>query len=290
MTSSREHIHLWDNIRGAWILSVVVAHTVTSFATPQSDYYRDAGAHPIFDFLFVFIRTFRLPLYFVMAGFLAALQFERHGLAATVRNRFKRIVVPMVVGWLLMFPLLQLAIAYNLHVAGTTPFPGVVETLENAVAHADLDFYWFLYYLLLCYVTVLAVRALVCKVASDRRRMELQAGFRALLSWRWAAPCLMLASAPTMIADMNSWHLRKLPGLFDTPTSLVPVVQVVAGYSVFFAFGWLLYQNRDLLQSLERGAIGRVVSGTLMVHVCHLDAGQRSLCRHARQMGRDRDQ
>lgn len=267
MSSARDHIHLWDNIRGTWSLAVVVAHTVPSFSTPQSGYFRDAGASPIFDFLFVFVRTFRLPMYFVMAGFLAALQYERHGLAATARNRFKRIVVPMVIGWLLMFPLLQLAIAYNLHVAGTARFPGVAETLMSAIANADLDYYWFLYYLLLCYVTVLGVRALVYKVIAERWRTEMRTGFRVLLSSRWAALCFMLASAPTMIADMNTWHLRKLPGLFDTPASLLPVVQVVLGYSVFFAFGWLLYRNRDLLPCLERGAVAQVVLGTLLVPV-----------------------
>ena len=46
-----------------------------------------------------------MPAFYVMAGFFAALLLQRYGSQRTIANRFWRIVVPFVVGWIVIYPL-----------------------------------------------------------------------------------------------------------------------------------------------------------------------------------------
>src|SRR5512133_440044 len=51
-------------------------------------------------------HSFRLELFFVIAGFFARLLLERRGTREFAHNRVQRILVPLVVGWAALYPFL----------------------------------------------------------------------------------------------------------------------------------------------------------------------------------------
>ena len=60
--------------------------------------------HPGFDVLFWWIHSFRLPLFFVVAGFFAAMLLELRGRRRFLRQRVRRLLLPFLVGSLLVVP------------------------------------------------------------------------------------------------------------------------------------------------------------------------------------------
>ena len=61
-----------------------------------------------------FIHIFRMPLFYVMAGFFLALLVERRGTLEAARNRAKRILLPFVLGWLVVFPVVAFEVGVDL--------------------------------------------------------------------------------------------------------------------------------------------------------------------------------
>ena len=49
-------------------------------------------------------HIFRMSLFFFIAGFFARMMFERKGARGFWSNRAKRILVPLVAGWVVLFP------------------------------------------------------------------------------------------------------------------------------------------------------------------------------------------
>ncbi len=77
-------------------------------------------------------------------------------------------------------------------------------------------------------------------------RDSVQHGFRRLME----SPIRpVLFAVPTAV---SLWPMQS--GSFDTATSFLPSLAVLAAYGVFFAFGWLLYAHTDMLPSFSRHA------------------------------------
>jgi hypothetical protein len=56
-------------------------------------------------------------------------------------------------------------------------------------------------------------------------------------------------------------------GLIDTPHSFVPEARILFAYALFFAFGWALYLNADLLAGFGRHAWWNTAAGAVMLAV-----------------------
>jgi len=54
-----------------------------------------------------------MPVFYVMAGFFAALLLARYGLPRAANNRFWRIAVPFVVGWIVLYPIYSFLLAID---------------------------------------------------------------------------------------------------------------------------------------------------------------------------------
>jgi peptidoglycan/LPS O-acetylase OafA/YrhL len=97
---------------------------------------------------------------------------------------------------------------------------------------------WFLYYLLIYYAAAIAVLPLAARVPHMiRERMD---ALVRVLSSRWWGPALLAAVTTVTLLPMEA------PGL-DTAPALLPPPRVLVAYAVFFAFGWLLFRQRDLI-------------------------------------------
>jgi peptidoglycan/LPS O-acetylase OafA/YrhL len=202
-----------------------------------------------------FSHIFRMALFFMIAGFFGRMVLERRGMRAFVKDRSKRILLPLVAGLpiiLLTFGLLGwagtalrggdfLALAAAQQTAAQQPAGQVIFPWMHL---------WFLYYLVLFYAAALALR-----VASDalldrsgRIRRALDAVVRFVLAGVWGAALIGLPLG-AYFSTLEGWATGA--GV-PTPLALLPEAPTLVGYGAAFGFGWLAHRQIPRLLALER--------------------------------------
>ena len=156
----------------------LVLHSAISYFPFPDDYldqiYLDAKSSPFFDYLVKFIHSFRMPVFFVMAGFFAAFLFDTRGAMGFLRHRWQRVGVPLIGAWIVVYPVTAACSIYaNSLSTGPTLRALASDTvsLEHLLSTLLLHL-WFLYYLLIfCVIAVL-----IAPLLRFRARDRIQAG------------------------------------------------------------------------------------------------------------------
>lgn len=244
--------HALDALRAVMMLLGLVLHTAINYlpAIPASAGwpYQDTQTSLVFGWLIAFIHSFRMPVFFVLAGFFGALVYGKRGARGFLRHRFARVGVPLLCAWPILYAVLVGSAPYaQSFTAAPPPHPEINRGV-------DLLHLWFLYHLLVFYiVAVLVARALQRNPASWHTRCL--SAFEGLVHRGWGI--IVLAGVITLLLlPMESWQ-------FDSATSPLPAAHVLVGYGVFFAFGWLLFQRRQLLERFETRAYAYFGAGFL---------------------------
>ena len=228
----------------------LVLHSAASYtAQPLGEAwpYHDRSRHIAFDLLLFFIHLFRMPTFFVVAGFFAALLYERDGERQFIRNRARRVGLPLVVFWVAVMPLMIAGVLF-----GT--WMGLVEVPLDHVPRGPiwrlpiLGHLWFLYDLLLFYVAAVIV-------ARAARGFRLTAEATWITRPGWNVLALGLITTLTLLP-------MQVPGL-ETSAALAPPLRILAAYGAFFAFGWLLYRQREVLPLYGARWIRFLVAGLI---------------------------
>jgi glucan biosynthesis protein C len=267
-TESSERYHAMDALRAAMLLLGIVLHAGLSYShMPRSDLwpFKDSRASGLCDLVIMASGLFRMPIFFMIAGFFAARIHRKRGIAGLLRNRARRILVPFVMGWLIMFPLVRggFLVAAALERGDPAPVTAVARDLHVASLYADPYpiHLWFLEYLLIYYAVAAATSSLLARSRGTAAR-KLSNQFRSLMNARRGVVGL---------ACLTALPLFRAPlGVIPTPLSFVPDPIALAAHGVFFAFGWILFENVDLLPELARGAGVRLTLGMACVPVCGL--------------------
>jgi len=243
MESSRpQRYHSLDALRAAMMLLGLVLHSAASYIQAPIGWmwpYQDSQTSPFFNLLLAFIHLFRMPVFFVMAGFFAALLYHRDGPAGFVRNRVKRVLLPLVIFWPIVIPLTWLGFVFAARQVGGPMVWDFVRDLPP-LKRPVFGHLWFLYDLLLFYAAALLVVPAASRM-SARVRQCVADVFRAMTTRRWGV--LVLAGVTTITV------LPMERPTIETSAALVPPARILAAYAVFFAFGWLLFSQRDVVES-----------------------------------------
>lgn len=235
--------HSLDALRASMMLLGLVLHSAAGYVTTPLGGawpFRDPHQSVLFDVLVFFIHLFRMPVFFAAAGFFAALLYARDGASGFARNRAMRVLVPLVLFWAAVLPLTGLGLAFAARQVGapmlwdhTGPEPPLVR--QEILGHL-----WFLYQLLLFYAAAIVVVPLARRVPASLHQRA-HAVFRTLVGSPVGA---LLFGALTTLTMMSMSGAA-----IDTSASILPPLRILIAYGVFFAFGWLLFANRDLLAS-----------------------------------------
>src|SRR5436305_1957543 len=95
-----ERLHALDAARASALLLGIAFHATMSFLPGASKFWivADSSQSLMLSALFFTLHMFRMTAFFVLAGFFAHMSFHKKGLRGFVRDRLKRIGIPLVVG------------------------------------------------------------------------------------------------------------------------------------------------------------------------------------------------
>jgi glucans biosynthesis protein C len=250
----RRYIGL-DALRGFMMLLGIVLHAAMLYLAsppPAMPVPTDRNHSVMFDVLFDFIHSFRMPTFFLVAGFFAAMMVQRRGLLETWRNRARRILLPWLASLVLILPVtvwftinFWLAARYGTHqfipdLASLLALGAEMKQKIGPRAEQPMMAHlWFLYYLCMFYLLIPLCRWALCKSLSQQARIRQMAAspFAALILALWTALTLW----PFQGGQMHEGFIYFIPH----PPSLLY-------YGSFFVLGYAIHTYREFLPSTMR--------------------------------------
>lgn len=232
-----ERLHEMDHLRALAMLAGVVFHAALAYSPLMHDVWptADRQSSVRVDAIVWGLHLVRMPLFFLVSGFFAAWIIARRGGAALARQRVRRILVPFLVAWPLVWWSLSASTQWAaMNVQHPSPMLAFIrEWLQQPNAPAmppGTAHLWFLYYLLLFGVLHWTVRTLEL----DR-----------IGAWLVARhPVWLLIGLPAFVLPA----LASVSAPHPAPESLLPQFWAIAFYGAFFAWGTLIHARPDWLQ------------------------------------------
>jgi glucans biosynthesis protein C len=230
--------HGLDACRAAAMMLGLFFHGAISFLAAPPPFgwaIRDRSTSIVVDVLVFVCHTFRMPVFFLLAGFFGRLLHEKLGTAGFLRHRARRLLIPFVAA---LGPLM--ASLFLLWKWGDGRQPQAVrvslETVPLAPGHL-----WFLYYLLM----VLAGLTLASRLGAKIPMGGVDRLIRGAVRFRVVVFLLAIPTALTL-------HPMEFLSA-DTPLSFIPQPRILAYYFVFAAFGWMLHRQDRLIEEFGKG-------------------------------------
>lgn len=186
----------------------------------------------LIDWFAMSIHGFRMPVFFLMSGFFAAMLWQRRGLRGLVRHRVHRVAVPLAIAVVTIVPLTLGAFTLAAGISGQ----GRRAIGEEPLAGFQFFHLWFLWFLLL-----LLAGFCLCVVAG--RALARALGRSELLGPRALAAVLLILPAATLVPELMMAGRIFGP---DTSEGLAPGMPVLAYYATFFAFGAVAHAQSGL--------------------------------------------
>ena len=228
--------HGLDALRGFAMMLGIVLHAALAYFAGDADadygafWPQDDQQSPLSWIIFTFIHSWRMPTFFLLAGFFAHLVLDRRGDGYFVRDRLNRILLPLIV-----FGLIMAAIIPSIWVSAFARELSLVAPLEIPPTIGHL---WFIYHLVYLYVILVAARWVASRIP---RPLPLGRVLLTVFVNRWHVPLIILFSVITVgrfIENVEDYLLWPI-GIWDFIFSLVP-----------FLLGYGLYKRREIVDSL----------------------------------------
>ncbi len=260
-TLTTHRLDYLDAVRAFALLLGIVFHASLSFIPIFIGWaVMDISTSSIVSVFLLISHSFRMEVFFLIAGFFSHMTFHGKGARDFLKSRFMRIAIPFVIAWFILSPLIV-----SCWVMGGESMRGEVNILNSLkIGFATLEnlptgiftgsHLWFLYYLLLITTTLLLLRTLLKLHQASYRSIVRMAD--AITHWishsRFAIPALSVPTAGC-IWFMSHWGM-------DTPDkSLFPHLTVSLVYGGFFLLGWLLHRQKELITQFSRLSWGKFV-------------------------------
>lgn len=243
-----DRMHGLDNLRAVMMWLGVVIHVAALHCVePGGLEWRDPQTHPVADLIGLLIHAFRMPVFFVVAGFFMAALAHRRGPMGMLRHRALRVGLPFVVFWLPVFASVVVVSTLLAQPAGQLPALGFdLQSVPATPSGARLQtvHLWFLELLMGFAVVAAVFYGLVPKVPASWRVAT--AGACRTMVTRAGG----LAAASVFLAIVSRHHPD---GIIGVSGEVLPPLSEWLYYAPFCGFGVVLHQHRDeLLESYKR--------------------------------------
>ena len=225
-----DRFHSLDFLRAFALLMGVLLHVLMLFLEPADGSEPRLGA----SIIFIWIHTWRMPLFMLLAGFFTALSLAKRDVGNYVLNRLIRLGAPILLLW-------SVIPAIDEEANELFKTPELISWLfYNVPFTLRLDHLWFLYYLLIFYGVLLLLKSITPKIFSFIADYKLSLS-RILLLW---LPILILLS------PVN----KPTGGIFgDIPTTFGEVrIGSMLFMASFFIIGIQIHKSSQFLEYLQR--------------------------------------
>ena len=225
-----ERLHSLDFLRAFALLIGVLLHVLTLFLEPFDGSEPRLGA----SIIFIWIHTWRMPLFMLLAGFFTALSLLKRNTGNYAFNRLIRLGVPLLLLW-------SVIPAIDEEASKLFRVPELIYWLFYDVPFTfRLDHLWFLYYLLIFYSILLLIKTAVPFIYSLILGFELSLS-RVLMVW---LPILILLSP---LNKPTGGILGNDPVIFGE-INLGSMLFMAS----FFMIGMQAYKSSQFLENLQR--------------------------------------
>ena len=223
-------LHSLDFLRAFALLMGVLLHVLMLFLEPFDGSEPRLGA----SIIFIWIHTWRMPLFMLLAGFFTALSLSKRDTGNYALNRLIRLGVPLLLLWSVI-PAID---------EGTSELFKIPELISYIFYDIPftlrLDHLWFLYYLLLFYGVLLLIKITAPLIFSLVIDFELSLS-RVLCLWM---PILILLS------PLN----KPIGGIFgEIPITFGEInLGSMLFMASFFIIGMQAHKSSQFLENLQR--------------------------------------
>lgn len=268
-TSPSTRLHYLDATRAFALLLGIVFHASLSFMPVFIGWaVMDESTSYIAGGFALISHTFRMALFFLIAGFFSAMVLHKTRTRDFLQSRAVRLGVPFIVGWLVLRPLLVSGwVAGGQSMRGDADISASLSQGFASLTNLPNELFvgthlWFLYYLILFTLSAIALRS--CVLRSPRlHEATLVLGNKLVrfLTGAKSAPLLLAVPTACCLWWMNHWGI-------DTPDkSLVPLWPVFCLYFGCFLIGWAFQHNRERFQVYSRLSLSNSVFALISISV-----------------------
>ena len=266
-----QRYHGLDGLRGFAMLLGIVLHGALPYfsrmAGFESIWPADDDQSTLLFLVFEFIHTWRMPTFFLLAGFFAHLVLDRRSTSAFVLDRLKRIALPLALFGAIMAVIIPPIWVYGWYgVISLEIFRDVLKERQDLDSSGELVAHlWFLYYLLLMYAALIAFRFL-----GGLRRARTIVRPAGRLSLGMCLGNAVYTRMPLLLILGAVLLLVLRAGNESKPIWPLNVADVLYG-ALFFFYGYGLYARRKLIDRLRgSGTLAALWAIAAVVFFAHL--------------------
>jgi glucans biosynthesis protein C len=252
-----ERINGFDAVRAVAMWLGVVLHSLIVYkATPAPNWPYDTEAGYVFlDWLYEYIHIFRMPLFYLVAGFFSRMVIQKKSLSYFVSQRFQRIFIPFIISVIVLLPLSLLPFhVYRFFYTEQLSWSDAWQKSTAQMLHWNgLAHLWFLYYLLFFYITAVGMQFLLLKTGAKSKP--------GLVSF---IGDFNIAKIGILVVAL--WFLLQFFHIYTPPvyTGIKPNLLYILYYGFFFYWGWMMQVNSNSIFSMSRYAWVFIITGSLI--------------------------
>lgn len=248
MTSKTNRIHSLDALRAIMMLLGIVFHAGISYCVYDQGRtwpLKDPNTTHIFiDFMIGYLHIFRMPIFFVVAGFFGALLFYERSPKIMLQNRFKRVLLPFIVFVILMWPILGSSYLITFEAFTGDAAPQASGGFSIALLIPQSSFHlWFLQYLFMISLIAFTLAMLVKQTPSLTKVISKM--MNVLLENVFIKVGVTSIIIFVVLYIMNQTWV-------ETTNYFTPNWKTLLFYSTFYFFGWVLFKSKNRLHTFMK--------------------------------------
>ena len=240
ISPTTQRLHYLDNLRALAMIGGVFFHAALAYSPVLHNLWLTADSHQsaVVDIVSWFSHLFRMPVFFVIAGFFVAYLVGKRGMGGMLANRAKRILLPFII----FLPLCLWAIVASLMSAVATVENKSPMLLMIAQAIAtpgsppppfSTMHLWFLYNL-----TFFCILTWVLGYLNWTRLFNLFNNIKPLY-FMLLFPLLLLPA------------LMSVSSPFPAPDQLLPQLWSFGFFGLFFALGYWIFRAERFIEKFQ---------------------------------------
>ena len=246
MSAASAREHHWDSLRAFLMLLGIPYHAAMAYNTRVLWDIQSPDKSEFLTFVSGVFVTFRMPAFFIVAGYFAAMMLERRPPAVWLRSRLTRLGIPFLTGLALLAPLQVVLIDLNEAVTGAMPMATALGRAARDVTRPDFGWIMHLWFL----PALLAYSVLLVLLQPWMRQGPIAGGLAALRGHCAARPHAALAILLLLIATWEMMvylsHQAMLASDGTLPYLLAHGIDPYLRYLPFFLIGVALRGAPDI--------------------------------------------